>query len=86
MFSDCSSDFHESQIGQKTFDHNFGRSLFASYSDHYRSDFVLQGTSESNFQSKLHSDLSLSVQVDLVTPLANTKWIYKVKALTTLKT
>ncbi|XP_052071291.1 folliculin-interacting protein 1-like isoform X2 [Mytilus californianus] len=44
------------------FDRNFGRSLLAGYSNHYLSDFVLHGTSESSFNCKMMKDLQLSVQ------------------------
>ncbi|XP_063443784.1 folliculin-interacting protein 2-like isoform X2 [Mytilus trossulus] len=44
------------------FDRNFGRSLLAGYSNHYLSDFVLHGTSESGFNGKMMKDLQLSVQ------------------------
>lgn len=35
----------------------------AAYTDHYMSDFVLHGTSDNQFMAKVHSDLSMAVQV-----------------------
>ncbi len=57
----CRTDDHESS--RVTFERNFGRSLMAAYTDHYMSDFILHGTSDANFHSRLHNDLMHSVQV-----------------------
>ncbi len=46
-----------------TCEQNFGQSLLAAYTDHYLSDFVLHGTSDTNFHSRLHNDLRMTVQV-----------------------
>ena len=51
-----------SQWNIKAFDRNFGRSLLAGYTDHYMSDFVLHGTSDSSFKSQLLHDLQMTVQ------------------------
>ena len=40
---------------------HFGRSLLADVSDHYMSDFVLQGTNDESMLLKLHQDLRHSV-------------------------
>lgn len=45
-----------------SFAKNFGRSLFADYSDHYMSDFVLHGTSCTEFTRKMNKDLQQAVQ------------------------
>ena len=67
-----------SQWNIKAFDRNFGRSLLASYTDHYMSDFVLHGTSDSSFKSQLLHDLQMTVQVDLFRyKFSNTAWIKK---------
>ncbi|CAL1529000.1 unnamed protein product [Lymnaea stagnalis] len=46
----------------KAFDRNFGRSLLAGYTDHYMSDFVLHGTSDTNYKSHLLNDLQMTVK------------------------
>ena len=40
---------------------HFGQSLLADVSDHYMSDFALQGTSDSGFIQRLHQDLTHAV-------------------------
>lgn len=45
------------------FDRNFGRSLLADFSDHYLSNFVLHGTSDTNFKERLIIDLHMATQV-----------------------
>lgn len=47
----------------KMFDRNFGRSLLADFSDHYLSNFVLHGTSDTNFKERLIGDLHMATQV-----------------------
>lgn len=57
------------------FNRNFGSSLIAGYSDHYLSDFVLHGTSNttSNFHSRLHADLTHALQNSVLDePIAET--------------
>ncbi|KAK7113591.1 folliculin-interacting protein 1-like isoform X2 [Littorina saxatilis] len=44
------------------YDRNFGRSLLGGYSDHYMSDFVLHGTSDTSFRPKLLHDLQTTLQ------------------------
>lgn len=56
-----------------SFAKNFGRSLFADYSDHYMSDFVLHGTSCTEFTRKMNKDLQQAVQVKIC--------IFMIKAL-----
>ncbi|GFS17188.1 folliculin-interacting protein 1 [Elysia marginata] len=46
----------------RAFDRNFGRSLLASYSDHYLSDFVLHGTSDAEYKPRLLNDLQSTVK------------------------
>ncbi|XP_059167121.1 folliculin-interacting protein 2-like isoform X2 [Physella acuta] len=46
----------------KAFDRNFGRSLLASYTDHYMSDFVLHGTSDTEYKTRLLNDLQMTVK------------------------
>ncbi|CAG5117099.1 unnamed protein product, partial [Candidula unifasciata] len=46
----------------KAFDRNFGHSLLAGYTDHYMSDFVLHGTSDTNFKPRLLNDLQMAVR------------------------
>lgn len=46
----------------KMFDRNFGRSLLADFSDHYLSNFVLHGTSDTNFKERLIGDLHMATQ------------------------
>ncbi|RUS91366.1 hypothetical protein EGW08_000883, partial [Elysia chlorotica] len=46
----------------RAFDRNFGRSLLASYSDHYLSDFVLHGTSDADYRPRLLNDLQSTVK------------------------
>lgn len=46
----------------RAFDRNFGRSLLASYSDHYLSDFVLHGTSDTDYKPRLLNDLQSTVK------------------------
>lgn len=46
----------------KMFDRNFGRSLLADFSDHYLSNFVLHGTSDTNFKERLIIDLHMATQ------------------------
>ena len=58
----CRFESREEPESLLEYSRNFGRSLLAGHSDHYLSDFVLHGTSDSNYLSKLHSDLSSSVQ------------------------
>ena len=43
-------------------DSNFGRSLLAGYSERYMADFALHGTSDPNFQARLHGDLTFALQ------------------------
>ena len=50
----------------RAFDRNFGRSLLASYSDHYLSDFVLHGTSDADYKPRLLNDLQSTVKVKLM--------------------
>ena len=59
------SEVREDMESALMFNRNFGSSLIAGYSDHYLSDFVLHGTSNttSNFHSRLHADLTLPLQV-----------------------
>lgn len=47
----------------KMFDRNFGRSLLADFSDHYLSNFVLHGTSDTNYKERLIGDLHMATQV-----------------------
>ncbi|XP_013084191.2 folliculin-interacting protein 2-like isoform X1 [Biomphalaria glabrata] len=57
--------FAPSDSGQwhiKAFDRNFGHSLLASYTDHYMSDFVLHGTSDTDFIGRLQNDLQMTVK------------------------
>ncbi|BFZ17612.1 hypothetical protein BsWGS_20651 [Bradybaena similaris] len=46
----------------QAFDRNFGHSLLADYTDHYLADFVLHGTSDTNYKSRLLNDLQMSVR------------------------
>lgn len=57
----------DDSTNKATYERHFGRSLMAAYTDHYMSDFVLHGTSDTNFHSRLHNDLRMSVQVSLPT-------------------
>lgn len=50
------------QSSIEAYDQNFGRSLLAGYSDHYMSDFVLHGTSDTSFRQKLLHDLQSTMQ------------------------
>ncbi|KAK7464612.1 hypothetical protein BaRGS_00037851 [Batillaria attramentaria] len=50
------------QSSIEAYDQNFGRSLLAGYSDHYMSDFVLHGTSDTSFRQKLLQDLQATMQ------------------------
>ena len=61
-----SSEPCEENSHQVAFERNLGRSLMAAYTDHYMSDFVLHGTSDSQFLAKVHSDLSMAVQVCII--------------------
>ncbi|XP_052772268.1 folliculin-interacting protein 1-like isoform X2 [Mya arenaria] len=56
--SNCSS--------QKQFDKNFGWSLLADFSNHYMSDFVLQGTSDKHYQDKLNRDIRMAMQYSVL--------------------
>nr|KAG5687380.1 hypothetical protein BaRGS_019884 [Batillaria attramentaria] len=53
------------QSSIEAYDQNFGRSLLAGYSDHYMSDFVLHGTSDTSFRQKLLQDLQATMQASL---------------------
>lgn len=59
----CSVELQGDQSSVEAFDKNFGRSLLAGFSDHYMSDFVLHGTSDTSFRPKLMQDLQASLQV-----------------------
>ncbi|XP_076443134.1 folliculin-interacting protein 1-like isoform X2 [Babylonia areolata] len=50
------------QFSMPSYDKNFGRSLLGGYSDHYMSDFVLHGTSDTSFRPKLLQDLQSTIQ------------------------
>ncbi|XP_064621785.1 folliculin-interacting protein 1-like isoform X2 [Lineus longissimus] len=50
----------------KAFERNFGRSLLAGYSKCYLSDFVLHGTSDVDYTSKLIGDLELAAQTTVL--------------------
>lgn len=52
----------DEQTSIEGFDQNFGRSLLASFSDHYMSDFVLHGTSDTSFRPRLLQDLQSTMQ------------------------
>ncbi len=56
------SEVQDASYSLQQYESNFGRSLLAGYHDHYLSDFVLHGTSDDNFHSRLHNDLTMAVQ------------------------
>ncbi|XP_013386632.1 folliculin-interacting protein 1 isoform X2 [Lingula anatina] len=53
-------------IENKLYDSNFGHSLLGGYNDHYVSDFVLHGTSDTSFLKRLRKDLVMTEQYSIL--------------------